>query len=295
MSCEGYAKFVSAMGHQVREVGGAYWFNAHSHIYMSFPFDREIEPCGMDWQAVLGRDGWAVRFPCDLSLGRPSYRIVADQADYGLNSLSSKARNQTRRGLEQCEVRAVPFGELHEKAMLLNRETLLRQNRKVGADFESYWTRYYANAAEADGAEAWGAFVDGALAAYLIAFRMGEVAHVLIVRSSSAYLKQYPNNALIYSYLDHALNRAGLREVSIGLESIQEGMDTLDHFKMGMGFRKQAVGQRIVLRPVLDKILSGPGIWAARRVLREGWGSERIGKLAGMVRWYEEQPRVVCR
>lgn len=278
------------MGHQVRQAGGAYWFNAHPHIYMSFPFDREINPSGVDWQAVLGQDGWAARFPCDLAIGRPSYRIVADQPGYGMGSLSGKARNQTRRGLEQCEVRPVLFDELSQHGLVLNRETLLRQNRRAGSDFDRYWTRYYANAARSEGAEAWGAFISGELAAYLIAFRMNEVAHVLIVRSSSRFLKQYPNNALIFGYLDHALNKDGLREVSIGLESIQEGMDTLDHFKVGMGFRKRPTGQRIVLRPVLGKMLSGAGLKTARWLLRDGWNNERIAKLAGLVRWYEEQP-----
>lgn len=291
MSCEGYAHFLTAMGHCVRQSGGVYWFDAHPHIYMSFPFDREVDPVEVDWHAVLGNDGWAARFPCATSIGRPSYRIIADQDNYGLKSLSGKARNQTRRGLEQCEVRPVRFEELRTKGIPLNRETLHRQGRKISADFEDYWRRYYENAALADGAEAWGAFVKGELAAYLIAFRMEEVAHVLILRSSSRFLKQYPNNALIFSYLVHALNHSGLREVSFGLESIQEGMDTLDHFKLGMGFRKQSIGQRIVLRPALGNILQGQILKIARGMLREGWGNEKLGKLAGLVRWYSEQPR----
>ncbi len=294
MSSEGYAGFVAAMGHRVRQSGGVYWFNAHPHIYMSFPFDCEVDPASVDWGVVLGDDGWAARFPCQMAVGRPSYRIVADQSGYGMSNLSGKARNQTRRGLENCEVRLVSFEELAVVGMTLNRETLVRQNRKPGADFEAYWKNYYSQAARADGAEAWGAFVAGELAAYLIAFRMEGVAHVLIVRSSSRFLKQYPNNALMYGYLEHALNRAGLKEVSIGLESIQEGMDTLDHFKIGMGFHKKPVGQRIVLRPALRKLMSGPGVKAARLILRDGWGSEKLGKLAGLVRWYAEQPGEVA-
>lgn len=290
MSSEGYARFLAAMGHCVRQSGGVYWFNAHPHIYMSFPFDREVDPASVDWGVVLGDDGWAARFPCQMSAGRPSYRIVADQSGYGLSSLSGKARNQTRRGLENCEVRPVSFEELAGAGMTLNRETLARQNRKPGADFEAYWKNYYSQAARVDGAEAWGAFVTGELAAYLIAFQMEGVAHVLIVRSASRFLKQYPNNALMYGYLEYALNRAGLKEVSIGLESIQEGMDTLDHFKIGMGFHKKPIGQRIVLCPALRMLMNGPGAKAARLILRDGWGSEKLGKLAGLVRWYAEQP-----
>lgn len=290
MSEQGYAQFATSMGHKVRQSGGVFWFNAHPHIYMSFPFDREIEPSQVDWVEVLGTDGWAARFTCGIDIGRPSYRIIADQKDYGLASLSGKARNQTRRGLEQCEVRPVSFAELISRGISLNKETMLRQGRKIGAGFEDYWIRYYKNAELAEGAEAWGAFVNGELAAYLIAFRMGAVSHILIVRSSSRFLKQYPNNALIYSYLNYSLSQTGISEVSIGLESIQEGMDTLDHFKIGMGFHKQPTGQRIVLRPVLDRFMKMGGLSITRTLLGSGWGSEALGKLAGMAKWYKEQP-----
>lgn len=292
MSSDGYAQFVSAMGHQVRKAGGVYWFNVHPHIYMSFPFDREVNPSEMNWQEVLGKDGWAARFPCELALGRPSYRIITDQPDYKMEHLASKARNQTRRGLEQCEVRAVTFDELMIHGLPLNRETMLRQDRKIDSEFDDYWHKYYTNAALAEGADAWGAFVGGELAAYLIAFCMEDVSHILIVRSSSRFLKQYPNNALIFGYLSHTLNKVAIREVSIGLESIQEGMDSLDHFKMGMGFRKQAIGQRIVLRPTLERMLTGVGLQVAKGMLGDGWGNERLAKLAGLIRWYAEQPKV---
>lgn len=292
VSCEGYAQFLRAMGHHVRHVSGIYWFNAHPHVYMSFPFDREIDPSTMDWREVFGGDGWAARFPCDLSMGRHSYRIVADQNHYGLHSLSGKARNQTRRGLDQCDVRPVSFDELQDLGLQLNRETMVRQQRKIDADFDTYWERYYASAAVADGAEAWGAFVEGRLAAYLIAFRMEGVAHILIVRSSSRFLKQYPNNALMFTYLSHTLAADDIREVSIGLESIQEGMGTLDHFKLGMGFRKKPTGQRIVLKPMLENFLGPIGLRAARFVVKNGWGKERMAKLSGLLQWYAEQPRL---
>jgi len=294
MSVVGYAQSLSAIGYTVRRENGVHWFNAHPHICMSFPFDREIVLDAIEWEPVLGKDGWTARFLCDLKVGRPSYRIIADQSDYGLHCLSGKARNQTRRGLEQCEVRAVSFEELLTHGLTLNRETMVRQNRKIGSGFDAYWKKYYANAALAEGAEAWGAFVDGKLAAYLIAFRMEDVSHILIVRSSFNFLRCYPNNALMYGYLAYALNMGGLREVSIGLESIQEGMDTLDHFKTGMGFRKQPIGQRIVLRPFLQKTLGGTsGMKIARFVLRDGWGSERVSKLVGLLRWYSDQPEAL--
>ena len=114
----------------------------------------------------------------------------------------------------------------------------------------------------------------------------------MIVRSSTAHLRHDPNNALLFSYLRNALRRPGISEVSIGLESVQEEMGSLDHFKAGMGFRQAAVGQRIDVSPRLRPILKGPVLKAIRGAARMLSGRERFGKLAGMLKWYEEQPRL---
>lgn len=295
MSALGYAEFLNAMGHTVRHVNGCYWFNVHPHVYMSFPFQQTINASDVDWPAVFEVDGWVARFPCLLSEGRSSYRIIADQKNYSLDTLTPKARNQTRRGLDSCTVRPVGFDELLFAGLHLNRETLERQGRTPLHGFEDYWRKYYHCAAKADGAEAWGAYIGSRLAAYLISFCMDGVANILIVRSSREFLKHYPNNALMYSYLDAQLRSGEVREVSIGLESIQGELNSLDHFKLGMGFRKEPIGQRIALRPALRRALKGPVLGMARFVLAQKIGGERIAKLGGLLRWYSEQSEISRR
>jgi len=292
MTTSGYANFLTAIGHTVRHLDGVYWFNTQPHVYMSFPFDAHVSPSSIDVQAILQGDGWIIRHPCDLEVGRPSYRIVIDSPKYGMESLSGKARNQTRRGLEQCDVGPISFDELKRYGLKLNRDTMVRQGRTIASSFDRYWINYYSCASVADGAEAWAAFAEGGLAAYLIAFVMEDVSHILIVRSSYSLLKSYPNNALIYGYVQDTLGNGRVREVSIGLESIQEGMDSLDHFKLGMGFRLKPVGQRVHFAPSIDKVLRAGGLKAMRWLLGLGMGGERSSKLAGLLRWYSEQPMV---
>jgi len=291
MSTESYADFLMRMGHTVRKVGDVYWFNVYPHIYMSFPFQRVIDPFAVDWPDVFQEDGWCARFPCSIDIGRPSYRLIVDNPEYNLKCLTSKARNQTRRGLEACEVRQIEFSELTKAGLALNRETLERQGRRVPRDFQRYWHRYYKEASKTEGAHAWGAFVGGELAAYLIAFIMDNVSHILIVRSSRKHLRSYPNNALIFEYIRNMLGRRMVSEISIGLESLQEGLQSLDHFKIGMGFKKKPVGQRIVLRSWLSHIMRQPLLGIARSIL--SWfpsRDERLAKIIGLLRWYEEQP-----
>jgi hypothetical protein len=222
-------------------------------------------------------------------MGRPSYRIVVDDPRYDLKSLAGKARNQTRRGLERCEVRAVPSEFLSEAGLRLHEETLKRQGRRLQSSFRSSWLRYTKGASECREAEAWAAFCEGQVASFLIAFRMGEVSHVLIMRSATGLLRNYPNNAVLFAYIRHTITSGIAREVSIGFESIQEGMDSLDHFKVGMGFKKKPLDQRIELRPSLARVLRKPVLALGQRVLDSRWAGEQGAKLAGLFRWYSEQ------
>ena len=290
MSSSGYASFLKAMGHNVCHHAGVYWFDAHPGIYMSFPFQTLVSPEDVVVKDILNSKGIALRYPCGVQQGRPSYRIVVNETDYDLSSLTSKARNQTRRGLEWCQVQAVSFDQLGNEAIRLNEETLLRQGRTLSKDFKDYWNKYFIQAAQAEGAEAWGAFVNSQLAAYLIAFRIEGVAHILIVRSARGMLSKYPNNALLFSYVQSVLKEDSINEVSIGLESIQGGMASLDKFKAGMGFKKLPIGQRIefspwikpFLRPSIRKIVLG----LADKFAND---NEKLAKFSGMIRWYDEQ------
>jgi len=289
MSAEGYAKFLKDMGHSVREAAGVYWFNAHTGVYMSFPFQTEVTLSASDLKTVLGSDGWVARFPCPESQGRQSFRIIMDDPNYDLGNLNSKTRNQTRRGMEGCKSRPLEFSELEAVGIALNKDTLQRQQRRIPSGFEDYWLRYYRTASHTEGALAWGSFVGGELAAYLIAFIMGDCAHILIMRSSAAHLKHYPNNALLFNFMKSVLNSGRVREVSIGLEAIQSEMDSLDHFKIGMGFKKQPIGQQIFLRPILTKILKGPVLPVLSWVVGLKKNDERFTKLAGLLDWYATQ------
>lgn len=286
MSTSGYAKFLRDIGHDVREEAGAYWFNVFPHVYQSFPFQKELSRDAVEASGFVGKRGcWIARYPCHLSEGRQSYRLSVMDSNYGMESLTSKARNQTRRALEQCQCRALGFDELLKSGIELNLETLRRQGRNPEKNFDSNWTVYYRCAAKADGADAWGCFVGERLAAYLIAFRMEDVSHVLIVRSHGELLKHYPNNALLFTYLQHCFAE-GLREVSIGFEGLQEELSSLDHFKDGLGFKRKPVGQRIDISPWILPFF--PMLTLVARIMPR---SERVAKFVGMVGWHNKQIR----
>ncbi len=289
MSTDGFVGFLRGMGHIVRQTNDLYWYNEHPHVYTSFPFHKLVDIDRLPMAEVLGKDGWALRCPCEINKGRPSYRLTCTVRDYELSHLGSKARNQTRRGLEQCRAHPVSFEELAKDGLRLNSETLVRQGRHIPSNFSTYWQRYYDLASRTEGAHAWGVFVGVELAAYLIAFEMENVANVFIVRSSSKFLKYYPNNALFYEYLRNSLGANGYSEVSIGFESIRKDLASLDHFKMGMGFCAVPVGQRIELSPLFKQVLQRPVLNALIAIAPMWKHGEKLEKLGGLFEWYRDQ------
>lgn len=292
MDGQHYAKFLEQIGHKVHQAHGVYWFNVYPRVYTCFPFETLLDPEQLDLKQVLGSDGLVARYSCELPVGRDSYRLVVADKSYDLSSQTSKSRNQTRRGLERCEYGPLDFGQLVEHGVHLNRETLIRQQRRIPSGFEEYWQNYYKSADNCPAATAWGSWHEGQLASYLISFQIGEVENICIVRSDRSKLKHYPNNAMIYSFLQHALAKDDVREVSIGFQSLLAGTEPLDHFKYGLGFQKVPIGQRIELRRTLGLAVPRSVASLAGKMLKPWQESDKLGRVSGLLNWYSEQPAI---
>ncbi len=292
MSAEAYASLLEDAGHRVIRTANAWWYEAHPRWYQAIPFHTELNPSATELEEVLSEGAWVLRYPCPISAGTASYRIVCDDPGYGLSTLSSTARRATRRGLERCTVRRLPFVDLEANGGLeLSRSTLVRQHRKVPTDHDRTWRRHYAAAAKTDTAECWAAFADDELAAFLIAVTIDDSFCIPVLKSSSEHLAEYPNNALVYEVTHGALGRPGISEVSWGLESLLESVGGLDRFKQGMGFEQRAIGQRIEIARWLGAALRGPATWAVQQLATRGVGGDTIGRAAATLRWHAEQPR----
>lgn len=290
MSAERFAEYLENMGHTVVKSANAWWFNSAPLVFQNFPFHLPASPTLGEVDSILATRGAAARYTCRLDQGRLSYKIACPDKNYDLKTLGGKARNQTRRGLENCVVRQLELSELPRLGALeLDRDTHIRQGRSIPKNHHAHWLRYYEAARQSGLAEAWGSFVDDRLGAYLISFLIEGCANIFILRSDRGQLKQYPNNALVYSYTKTALSRKEVEEVSFGLEPIQTDLDSLDHFKTGMGYEKIPIGQRVQIHPLARLLCRGSLLnrleeWSERRS-----NTERGRKLHGLFKWYREQ------
>lgn len=288
-----YAKLMAAAGHRVVETASTWWYEAHPRWFLSVPIHQELEPTVNEIASVFAAGAWAVRFPCALGLGPTTYRSVCDDPGYDLSTLGSTARRATRRGLERCTVRRVDFQELPAIGGLdISRSTLQRQHRAVPGDHDLYWGRLFAAAATIDDVECWGAFTDGELGAFVIAVTVGSSYYLLVLKSDTDLLPQYPNNALVYTVTQEALRRRHITEVSWGLEPLMANLDGLERFKTGMGFQERPIGQRLEVKPWVAGLLRGPAAWTLARLGSRPHAGQNLSRAAAVVRLREEQSRL---
>ena len=287
-----HAEFLQKIGHQIKEHQGVLWFDAFSRAYTTIPYDATINSQEFCPNSVLGSEGLMVRYSCDLDCGVTSFQQVVTDKNYDMPTLINKARNKTRQGLRNCTSGQIDPAELGSEGIALHAETLIRQGRKLPDDFETYWKNYFQAASTSPCATAWATWHDGQLASYLISFRANATEYISIVRSRQNKLRFRPNNAMLYTFIEWAMAREEIREVSIGLQSLQPGGAALDLFKRGMGFQERPIGQRIELRPALAISLPRPVAALTAKALKVLPGGEKQARLSGALKWYAEQPGI---
>ncbi|MFN9718084.1 MAG: GNAT family N-acetyltransferase [Planctomycetota bacterium] len=286
-----YAAFLETIGHTVRELHGVYWFNVFSHAWICFPLETQLNPAEIEPSGIVDHRGGLVRYCCSVEDGFRSFRHVASAKDYGFSSLLPKNRNQTRQGLEKCTCGPVDARELSTEGIALHAETMIRQGRRLPDNYEAYWRRYFEAVSSCPAATVWACRYQGMLASFLISFRIGNVENVCIIRSREELLKHRPNNAMLFTFLQHALSRPETSEVCIGLQSLQSDMSSLDLFKRGMGFEEKVIGQRVEFQAPLGfavpRFVAQIAGKAAGKV-----NGEYAARLAGALTIYANQPRI---
>jgi len=255
MRAEQFAEFWRRQGHRVVETASCFWYNAQPFSFLSIPYHRDTDPASDELARVFfGGPALAARFfPADGS--EPNRGLfVCSERDYSLSSLDKKARNQTRRGLENCTVEEIHFDYLADHGQAINLDTSTRQGRSPQVINERQWRRYCQAAAALPDFEAWGAFVRGQLAAFMVTALVEDWLNILHQASATGALPFYPNNALTFTVTSLKLACPQVAGVSYGLKSLED-TSRLDHFKLQMGYRLKPRGDRVVLHPLLRPLV----------------------------------------
>jgi len=277
-----FAEFWGLQGHKVIETESCFWYNPQRLVFMSVPYHRAFTPSGKELSRVfMGGPAAAARYHDPA--GDDGGHHVCDDRGYDLYSLHKKARNETRRGLENCTVEQVDFKYLAEQGFPLVEGTFDRQGRDRRSMNHPQWRRYCAAAEKIEGFEAWGAFVRGCLAAFMSTALVEDTFSILKQCSAREHLGRYPNNALTFTVTKLKLSQPGISSVSYGLRSL-EPTSSLDHYKVRMGFHVKPFGETVAFNPLFRPLLSLGGSRIIHWVARNNPQSDLWRKASAVVR-----------
>jgi hypothetical protein len=284
------AEFFERLGHNIIKSESAWWYDVQPKVLLSVPYYRLIEPSHEESYRLLNKHKVrAIRYPTTLgSFGFVSTLAVNTNTSYDLSCQHQKARNQTRRGTENCVVEEIDFDYLAENGLPLNQDTAERQGRESQYADPDYWRKYCTAAKETSGVSAWGAFVGGQLAAFLVAIEVDDWVEWVVNHSSPALLKKYPNNALAFKAAQHFFQKRGCRGICYGLGSL-EPTPALDHFKQRMGWTLQPIKQRLIFSKKMGLAFSlarGPFLKVLGRIFPKSY---TVRKTTAMIRLYRQQ------
>lgn len=287
MSMDSFWAWQAAQGHKVKKTDSTCWVQFGPFVYQAFPYHWVITPDAEETLDLLRSNrALALRYsaPPDSGEGLLSYHVVYERGDYSEKDLPKKARHDVKRGLSVSCVERIPLSRLAAEGWDLRRHTLRRQARD-GAETQAWWMRLCLSAEGLPGFEAWGAIVQGKLAAALLAYADDDWYSILYQQSLTEYLRFGVNNALAYVVTRDVLSRPEPRRVFYGLHSL-DAPPSVDEFKFRMGYTAKPVRQRVEFHPLLRPFVNAGShgmLRLAHRVLR---GSSTIAKAEGMFRFY---------
>lgn len=288
MNAEIFAEWLRRQGHTVIQTQSSYWADLGPRVFQAFPYHWLISPAEEELRKLMReQNAIALRYsmPQTSCIGASSYHVVFEGARYSQNDLSKKARHDVKKGLSVLSVEPISLRRLATDGWKLRRDTLMRQGR-LHSETEKDWQRLCESADGLDGFEAWGALVQGSLAASLLAFLCDDHYCILYHQSLTEYLPLGVNNALTYAVTSDMVARRGNQtKIFYGLHSL-DAPPSVDEFKFRMGYTAKPVRQRVVFHPWLRPFMNRASHVLFRVGLRLKPAHPILSKTEGMLRFY---------
>lgn len=286
---QGLALFMEARGRKLLETESALWHSTDGKMLMSLPYHLALDPEPGEIEELLRSSGsLGVRYPSITRQGAPGGLYVCRDKDYSLKTVQSRLRSKVRRGLENCEVRAVETAELLVQGLRLNRETMSRQGR-YEPEFgeEASFARLVQAIESSETVVAYGAFTEGVLGAYAVTYEEDGWFHILHQMSRIDCLEQYPNHALAFTLTEAALGKPEIIGMSYGLKSLVNTAGLHD-FKLRMGFECLSQNMVCELHPMVSGLLTSgvasAGLKVARKCFPRDQRLERVQSVISSAR-----------
>ncbi len=287
MTPEVFSEWLRRQGHKVIKTQNSHWVEFGPRVFQSFPYHWVIEPSEEELTELLKKHkalGLRYSTPISALNGSASYHAVYEADSYDFENLGKWARKNIRRGMGHCSVEQISFERLADEGFALQTDTLARQGRKLDIEREVWQTRCL-SAKDLVGFEAWGALVNGRLAASVITFQMDDWCYMLYQQCHRDYLSQHVNNALSFVVTRTMVGRPDIKAILYGLHSL-DAPPSVDEFKFRMGYTAKPVRQRVVFHPWVRPFMNNASHALLQAGLRLSPGNPMLSKAEGMLRFY---------
>jgi hypothetical protein len=294
-----YAAFMERRGRRIFEGAGCLWHDAGSHMIMSIPYHEEMDPPAEEIHRLLLKHGRiGARHLAHPGVGMAGGLYMRRKSPYSMASVDRKAKNRLKRSLERCTVRPVEKDELLRQGLQLNLGTMKRQGRFLREFGEEHlWARFVNAVYDSLGITVTGSFLDGALAAYIVALNEDRWTHLLCQFSARDLLDEcYPNNALTFQVTKAAMENSDVDAISYGVAGLVKN-EGLHRYKLHHGYEFIPLGYAFVMHPVwgglLANLVSAWGLHTVRRLYPRVQLLERIQSVVEGARLTKSSPPAV--
>ncbi len=292
MNAEIFAEWLRRQGHRVVQTESSYWFDASPRVYQAFPYHWLIRPEEEELTDFLRQNtaiGLRYSTPVDSPVGRISYHAVYERAEYTLEMLDRRTRQNVRTGLNRCRVVPISLQRLAEEGWSLEVDTVNRQGRSARMTEET-WKRRCLSACALPGFEAWGALVEDRLVASLLSFQMDDCCELISQQCHREFMNARVNHALAFSLTQTMMSRPGIRSIFYTLQSL-DAPSSVDDFKFRMGYFARKVRQRVVFHPWLRPAIGPTCLAVARKLAASNPAISVFPKAIGMLQFCVEGER----
>jgi ribosomal protein S18 acetylase RimI-like enzyme len=254
-----YCEFLDLQGHRVVQTRGSVWIDVRRRVFQPAPpFHLQPEQAYEARRALRQSCGLACRWFTPAQMGRSPNQanstasVYVLRPPYDLSRIQSKARNQTRRGLERVKVCSVNFDpSVESQAFPVYADNVDRLGLfKTSEQMKRRWAQWVSTLSRSRCAEFWGAWEGDRLVAFSVLAFSPWGSEIVCQRSLASHLDHYPNNALVFSIAMSIFQR-GAAVLSFGLAEFGSREEGLDHFKRGITFQGVPLQEHLCWHPAL--------------------------------------------
>jgi len=282
MTIEQFVEEERKVGSHLHFSGGVWWREVKPFFYMPANFMSQAVPRMAKPNPWLALGGYYHMVPSGAaSNGAIVTNEIRDPANYGLQSLQGKKRQQIRKLFTQFRyARVEKLDDLLGDGFRIYLDWAKRKNPRVKRSNPAVFARWITSLFHHPHKLILGSYHGERLVAYLTAEAVEGVANATDFFSDSNYAREAPSVALRYSYAKIAAQSPAVYKVCDGLRSL---IDSVEHLKLLLGFQHVPYPAFISLRPVLRPLV--------RRLLPMEY-SRLMGEYPTEIPSYPSQPKV---